>query len=152
MVEKMTTINERRALVEKIKTTGLKEIEIQKLVLKDRISELDLKNKRDYELFDFWIREVMSLNILKDYFKSPDTMFSINWADNKEICYIIPTADLELWLDSGVVQKYLAHVDMYNINPTFLSDRFFGNGFISIIERMAYEEKKKKEIEKLKGE
>ena len=150
MVEKLPEVNKRRALVEKIKKTGLKEIEIQKLILKDQISELDLQNKRDYDCFDSLVREVMSLNFLKDYFKSSETMFAINWADKRDICYIIPTADLELWLDTGVVLKYLTHMDLYNINPAFLSDRFFGNGFISIIERMAYEEKKKKENENLK--
>ena len=142
-MEKLSEVHIRKALVDKIKETGLKEIEEEKLKLKAKIDDLDLKDEREYELFDVSVIEVMALNFLKIYLQSDDSMFAINWHDRNDVSYVIPIGDLEIWYDSGVVNKYLTHLEINYIDPVYLYDHFFSNGFVSIIERMAYEDKKK---------
>lgn len=137
-MEKISEMHIRKALTDKIKKSGLKEIEERKIYLKERIDDLDLNDETDYKWFDHTVRELMWLNFLKDYLKG-ETMFGINWADGDDICYIIPTSDLEIWYKDGVIDKYLSFVEVNEINPCLLSDRFFSNGFVSIIDRMAHD-------------
>ena len=143
-MEKLSEVHIRKALVDKIKETGLREIEEEKVRLKERMEDLDLNDKREYELFDVSVMEVMALNFLKIYLQSEDSMFAVNWSDRNDVSYVIPVGDLEIWYDSGVVNKYLTHLEINYIDPVYLFDHFFSNGFISIIERMAHEDEKKK--------
>ena len=135
-MEKVSEMHIRKALTDKIRESGLREIEERKVYLKERIDDLDLKDEEDYRWFDCTVRELMWLNYLKDYLKG-ETMFGVNWAVGDDICYIIPTSDLEIWYEDGVMGKYLSFVEVNEINPCLLSDRFFSNGFVSIIDRMA---------------
>lgn len=139
-MEKVSEIDIRKALVDKIKESGLKEIEERKTILKERIGELDLKDTSDYAYFDLIIKELTSLNYLKEYL-SGDTMFAYEWMVDGNVFYIIPIESLEIWLKDGVVTKYMSHLEVCCIEPTWLTDDFFGykSKFITFFDKMAYE-------------
>ncbi len=147
-MEKISKTHVRKALVDRIKETGLKEIEERKLFLKEQINDLDLKEKRDYEYFDYIIRKLTALNYLKDYLGDAEAMFDCEAAyeDLDKIYYTINFKTLEIWLESGVVNKYLSYMLADEIVPIPLTDDFFGfrSGFISIFEDMIYDDKKEK--------
>ena len=143
-MENVSEIHVRKALVEKIKKSGLEKIEERKSDLKEIIGELDLKDSGDYAYFDSVIRELTSLNYLKEYL-SRDAMFAYEWMAGDEVCYIIPIETLEIWLKDGVVPKYLSYIEAHCIEPQWLTDDFFGykSGFISFFDKMAHEKKNK---------
>ena len=146
MTEKISEANIRKALTDKIRKTGLMEIEKEKASLKEQLNVLDLSSEDDYRCFDSIIQEITALNYLKNYLKG-DTMYAIEWMSGNEVCYVIPTSDLEIWFDAGVVNKYLAYLEINQIEPCLLIDRFFApkTGFISSLERRAFKKKNKGE-------
>ena len=147
-MEKISKTHIRKALVDRIKETGLKEIEEEKILLKERIHDLDLREERDYEYFDYIIRELTALNYLKEYLKDAETMFDYEAAyeDLDKIYYVIHFETLEIWLEDGIVGKYLSHLYANEIEPHFLTDQFFGyrSNFVSFFDKVEYDYKKNK--------
>lgn len=147
-MEKISETHIRKALVDKIKETGLKEIEDLKFRLKEQIADLDLKEKRDCEHFDHIVLNLTALNYLKSYLMREEAMFDYTdaYEDLDKIYYTIHLKTLEIWLESGIVNKYLTHVLANGIIPVPLTDGFFGfrSDFISLIESVIYDEKKSK--------
>ena len=141
----------RQALINNIKSSGIKAIEERKLWLHECMIDLDLHtNKNDYFYFDEIIREITALNYLKEYLYDKYSMLDIEWETETKIDYIIPLETLEIWYNEGVVNRYLSHIDIHHLDPYYLTDNFFGykSNFISIIDKVVYDYKQKERNEK----
>ena len=142
-MENIKDIGARKELVQKIKSNGLKEIHIRAIQLKEKIDELVVTNQADKETLFLIAEELVAMLYLEEYLKK-ESMFQYTTMVKGNFNYIIPIETLEIWLEAGVLDKYLTYIEVSGIRPEPLNDRFFGytTSFVTIFEKKVHEDKK----------
>lgn len=142
-MENIKDIGARKELVEKIKSNGLKEIHIRAIQLKEKIDGLVVTNQADKETLFLIAEELVAMLYLEEYLKK-ESMFQYTTMVKGNFNYIIPIETLEIWLEAGVLDKYLTYIEVSGIRPEPLNDRFFGytTSFVTVFEKMVHKDKK----------
>lgn len=145
MYEKISDIENRQILVNKLKNKINKEIKIQR---KNHNELYKYNDDKDYVINQI-IKEEFAMIKLKEYldYEYSFMNYSIKYYDKDVVIYYIDIDLINIWLQDtfNFVNNYLDKVDEHNYNDILfiLNDKYLGNEFTSIFDTALYKEKNK---------
>lgn len=145
MYERISDIENRQILVNKLKNKINKEIKIQR---KNHNELYKYNDDKDYVVNQI-IKEEFAMIKLKEYldYEYSFMNYSIKYYDKDVIIYYIDIDLINIWLQDtfNFVNNYLDKVDEHNYNDILfiLNDKYLGNEFTSIFDTALYKEKNK---------
>lgn len=145
MYEKISDIENRQILVNKLKNKINKEIKIQR---KNHNELYKYNDDKDYVVNQI-IKEEFAMIKLKEYldYEYSFMNYSIKYYDKDVVIYYIDIDLINIWLQDtfNFVNNYLDKVDEHNYNDILfiLNDKYLGNEFTSIFDTALYKEKNK---------
>lgn len=145
MYERISDIENRQILVNKLKNKINKEIKIQR---KNHNELYKYNDDKDYVVNQI-IKEEFAMIKLKEYldYEYSFMNYSIKYYDKDVVIYYIDIDLINIWLQDtfNFVNNYLDKVDEHNYNDILfiLNDKYLGNEFTSIFDTALYREKNK---------
>lgn len=145
MYERISDIENRQILVNKLKNKINKEIKIQR---KNHNELYKYNDDKDYVVNQI-IKEEFAMIKLKEYldYEYSFMNYSIKYYDKDVVIYYIDIDLINIWLQDtfNFVNNYLDKVDEHNYNDilSILNDKYLGNEFTSIFDTALYKEKNK---------
>lgn len=145
MYERISDIENRQILVNKLKNKINKEIKIQR---KNHNELYKYNDDKDYVINQI-IKEEFAMIKLKEYLDYEYSFmdYSIKYYDKDVVIYYIDIDLINIWLQDtfNFVNNYLDKVDEHNYNDILfiLNDKYLGNEFTSIFDTALYKEKNK---------
>lgn len=145
MYEKISDIENRQILVNKLKNKINKEIKIKR---KNHNELYKYNDDKDYVVNQI-IKEEFAMIKLKEYLDYEYSFmdYSIKYYDKDVVIYYIDIDIINIWLQDtfNFVNNYLDKVDEHNYNDIsfILNDKYLGNEFTSIFDTALYKEKNK---------
>lgn len=145
MYERISDIENRQILVNKLKNKINKEIKIQR---KNHNELYKYNDDKDYVVNQI-IKEEFAMIKLKEYldYEYSFMNYSIKYYDKDVVIYYIDIDLINIWLQDtfNFVNNYLDKVDEHNYNDILfiLNDKYLGNEFTSIFDTALYKEKNK---------
>lgn len=145
MYERISDIENRQILVNKLKNKINKEIKIQR---KNHNELYKYNDDKDYVINQI-IKEEFAMIKLKEYLDYEYSFmdYSIKYYDKDIVIYYIDIDLINIWLQDtfNFVKNYLDKVDEHNYNDilSILNDKYLGNEFTSIFDTALYKEKNK---------
>jgi hypothetical protein len=145
MYERISDIENRQILVNKLKNKINKEIKIQR---KNHNELYKYNDDKDYVVNQI-IKEEFAMIKLKEYLDYEYSFmdYSIKYYDKDVVIYYIDIDLINIWLQDtfNFVNNYLDKVDEHNYNDILfiLNDKYLGNEFTSIFDTALYKEKNK---------
>jgi hypothetical protein len=145
MYERISDIENRQILVNKLKNKINKEIKIQR---KNHNELYKYNDDKDYVVNQI-IKEEFAMIKLKEYLDYEHSFmnYSIKYYDKDVVIYYIDIDLINIWLQDtfNFVNNYLDKVDEHNYNDILfiLNDKYLGNEFTSIFDTALYKEKNK---------
>lgn len=152
MNEKISETPIREEKVRRLKIKILQEIEEISYKIKEDIKQYLINEENDLEFWENLILDEFSLLKLKTFIESQKAFQSIEAQykdkDKDIVIYCVCDDDLNIYLQENYnfVRNFLYEVEnneFYNIS-SMLNDRFFGHGFISILDRILYAQNRSK--------
>lgn len=145
MYERISDIENRQILVNKLKNKINKEIKIQR---KNHNELYKYNDDKDYVVNQI-IKEEFAMIKLQEYLDYEYSFmdYSIKYYDKDVVIYYIDIDLINIWLQDtfNFVNNYLDKVDEHNYNDILfiLNDKYLGNEFTSIFDTALYKEKNK---------
>lgn len=145
MYERISDIENRQILVNKLKNKINKEIKIQR---KNHNELYKYNDDKDYVVNQI-IKEEFAMIKLQEYLDYEHSFmnYSIKYYDKDVVIYYIDIDLINIWLQDtfNFVNNYLDKVDEHNYNDILfiLNDKYLGNEFTSIFDTALYKEKNK---------
>lgn len=145
MYERISDIENRLILVNKLKNKINKEIKIQR---KNHNELYKYNDDKDYVVNQI-IKEEFAMIKLKEYLDYEYSFmdYSIKYYDKDIVIYYIDIDLINIWLQDtfNFVNNYLNKADEHNYNDILfiLNDKYLGNEFTSIFDTALYKEKNK---------
>lgn len=145
MYERISDIENRQILVNKLKNKINKEIKIQR---KNHNELYKYNDDKDYVINQI-IKEEFAMIKLKEYLDYEYSFmdYSIKYYDKDVVIYYIDIDLINIWLQDtfNFVNNYLDKADEHNYNDilSILNDKYLGNEFTSIFDTALYKEKNK---------
>jgi hypothetical protein len=145
MYERISDIENRQILVNKLKNKINKEIKIHR---KNHNELYKYNDDKDYVVNQI-IKEEFAMIKLKEYLDYEYSFmdYSIKYYDKDVVIYYIDIDLINIWLQDtfNFVNNYLDKVDEHNYNDILfiLNDKYLGNEFTSIFDTALYKEKNK---------
>lgn len=145
MYEKISDIENRQILVNKLKNKINKEINIKR---KNHNELYKYNDDKDYVINQI-IKEEFAMIKLKEYLDYEYSFmgYTAKYYDKDIIIYYIDIGLINIWLQDtfNFVNNYLDKVDENNYNNilSILNDKYLGNGFTSVFDTALYKEKNK---------
>lgn len=145
MYERISDIENRQILVNKLKNKINKEIKIQR---KNHNELYKYNDDKDYVVNQI-IKEEFAMIKLKEYldYEYSFMNYSIKYYDKDVVIYYIDIDLINIWLQDtfNFVNNYLDKFDEHNYNDILfiLNDKYLGNEFTSIFDTALYKEKNK---------
>lgn len=145
MYERISDIENRQILVNKLKNKINKEIKIHR---KNHNELYKYNDDKDYVVNQI-IKEEFAMIKLKEYLDYEYSFmdYSIKYYDKDVVIYYIDINLINIWLQDtfNFVNNYLDKVDEHNYNDILfiLNDKYLGNEFTSIFDTALYKEKNK---------
>ena len=145
MYEKISDIENRQILVNKLKNKINKEININR---KNHNELYKYNDDKDYVINQI-IKEEFAMIKLQEYLDYEYSFmdYTAKYYDKDIIIYYIDIDLINIWLQDtfNFVNNYLDKVDENNYNNilSILNDKYLGNGFTSVFDTALYKEKNK---------
>lgn len=145
MYERISDIENRQILVNKLKNKINKEIKIQR---KNHNELYKYNDDKDYVVNQI-IKEEFAMIKLKEYldYEYSFMNYTVKYYDKDVVIYCIDISLINLWLQDtfNFVNNYLdkAAENNYNNILSILNDKYLGNEFTSIFDIALYREKNK---------
>lgn len=145
MYERISDIENRQILVNKLKNKINKEIKIHR---KNHNELYKYNDDKDYVVNQI-IKEEFAMIKLKEYLDYEYSFmdYSIKYYDKDVVIYYIDIDLINIWLQDtfNFVNNYLDKADEHNYNDilSILNDKYLGNEFTSIFDTALYKEKNK---------
>lgn len=145
MYERISDIENRQILVNKLKNKINKEIKIQR---KNHNELYKYNDDKDYVVNQI-IKEEFAMIKLKEYldYEYSFMNYSIKYYDKDVVIYYIDIDLINIWLQDtfNFVNNYLDKADEHNYNDilSILNDKYLGNEFTSVFDTALYKEKNK---------
>lgn len=145
MYERISDIENRQILVNKLKNKINKEIKIQR---KNHNELYKYNDDKDYVVNQI-IKEEFAMIKLKEYLDYEYSFmdYSIKYYDKDIVIYYIDIDLINIWLQDtfNFVNNYLDKADEHNYNDILfiLNDKYLGNEFTSIFDTALYKENNK---------
>lgn len=145
MYEKISDIEKRKNLVNKLKNKINKEIKIKR---KNHNELYKYNDDKDYVVNQI-IKEEFAMIKLKEYLGYENSFmdYSIKYQYKDVVIYYINIDLINIWLQDtfNFVNNYLDKADEHNYNDilSILNDKFLGNEFTSVFDTALYKEKNK---------
>lgn len=146
-MEKISKKHIRKEKIDKLKYIGLQEIEKTKLEICEKLNVDLFNNERDkYDTLAF---NYYCLIMLENYLKNECSLWEIVdiQPEFDSVFYTINLMTIDIWMEKGVVNKYLYYMEDTFEACHILTDDFFGcrSNFISIFESVLYKQKLKEQ-------
>lgn len=145
MYERISDIENRQILVNKLKNKINKEIKIQR---KNHNELYKYNDDKDYVVNQI-IKEEFAMIKLKEYLDYEYSFmdYSIKYYDKDVVIYYIDIDLINIWLQDtfNFVNNYLDKAYEHNYNDILfiLNDKYLGNEFTSVCDTVLYKEKNK---------
>lgn len=145
MYERISDIENRQILVNKLKNKINKEIKIHR---KNHNELYKYNDDKDYVVNQI-IKEEFAMIKLKEYLDYEYSFmdYSIKYHDKDIVMYYIDIDLINIWLQDtfNFVNNYLDKAAEHNYNNilSILNDKYLGNGFTSVCDTVLYKEKNK---------